>query len=119
MNPNRCYFPAVQTLVDQRKDASEQWLRAWFRTADAPGYDYAMEIFKAIMDGKESGGGPHDDYYDCSWEFREYGDDNKYIITFGSDAHASIPGELWDHVATVLGRDVPEKLRGTNFSCSC
>lgn len=43
--------------------------------------------------------------------------DDEYILVRGSDAHADIPPEFWDHLQIVTGRNFAH--RADFFSCSC
>lgn len=96
-------FPAVAVTAEgaqavaSAKDISEKWLRDWCSANDCPGYDAVLERVQA------------GDYH-SSWS-------DEYFHFDGSDAHAEIPAEFWQHMAIVTGQkfDAPP----TSFSCSC
>lgn len=83
--------------AEDKKAASEKWLREFCAGADCPGYE---AVIGQIMAGNPD-----------SW-----GDD-EYLHFDGSDAHGEIPDEFWTHVENVLGHPVATKQK--YFSCSC
>lgn len=50
---------------------------------------------------------------------RDYLDHDEYLIEGGRWEGFGIPEDFWDHFQTVTGRAVPERDRGSFFSCSC
>ncbi len=81
---------------EERKAASERWLRDFVSHADCPSYEAV--IAAAIGEGS-----------------RQF--DSEHLHFDGQDAHGEIPPEFWDHVEIVTGRKITE--RATWFSCSC
>lgn len=103
-------FPASQETVapvgitasmeaeQRRKDASEQWLRAWIESADCPDFDTTIHTMMAQRNG-------------VSWE-------NNYVHFDGRDAHGEIPAEAWLHLGIFMDVDLSGD-RPSYFSCSC
>jgi hypothetical protein len=92
------------------KAASEAWLKAFISTHDCPDYE---SVIKTILgDGERVGLGDDDD--DCYGRF-----DGEQLIFIGTDAHATIPPEFWDHVEVVTGMKISSDNRPEYFSCSC
>lgn len=100
-------FGEDDTVKSVSKEESEKWLREWCETHDAPDYDTVMEIIQGTLPN-----GPINEYYSTRYDY-----DWDYIVTYGSDAHAKIPPEFWDHVKNVIGKE--PKYRSGYFSCSC
>jgi len=97
------------TISDEKRAASEAWLRQWIRNADCPDYDTVMKAaLGEPVDGVED--------YGSAYRIEDYGD-GPMLFFSGRDAHSSIPDEFWDHVEIVTGRKVP--VRAVGFSCSC
>lgn len=86
------------------KAASEDWLRNWCNSNDAPDYETLMDGLLGKM--------PEDEDYGYVG-VRHEGD---YLISIGSDAHCDIPSEFWTHVEIVTGQKFEH---ATHFSCSC
>lgn len=91
-------------MPDNRKAASEAWLRNFCETEDCPGYETVME---AVTNDKEEGGDGNFGW----WK------EDDYIGFRGIDAHASIPPEFWEHVENVIGRKLSK--HQSSFTCSC
>lgn len=84
------------------REASEQWLREFCRTADCPRYEILMLAINGASVDPE--------------DFR-YRIDDEYFFFGGIDAHADIPPEFWMHVENVTGE--PCRHRPRMFTCSC
>ena len=78
---------------------------------DCPDYDTVIKI----ATGQHIEGGFRG-YGDPAYEVLDYGD-GAYILLHGTDAHAPIPDEFWDHVERATGVKPPVRAKG--FSCSC
>ncbi len=95
--------PAFEKKVESPVSVdSEAWLRSFCETADCPKYERVMELIEKGEIKEEYG----TSYYD-----------EEYLHFSGSDAHATIPPEFWNHVEVVLGKKIGK--RPTYFSCSC
>lgn len=82
-----------ETMIVQRdQDVSEKWLRSYC-AREYMNYDILLSSAE------------------------DYNGNKEYLHISGSDAHGSIPPELWDHLETILGRKFTQ--RATYFSCSC
>ncbi len=86
--------------------ASEQWLREWCSSNDAPRYETLMRIITGVDNGADD----HNDYVTG-------GVYERYVSIFGGEWHADIPDEFWNHVEVVTGQ--PQVRRPSGFSCSC
>jgi len=94
--------------------ASEEWLRNWCAGSEIS-YDELIEVSAngvVPMNDKEM----EEHYGRYSWTFDSYGSD-RYLFSHGSDAHSSIPAEVWDHVRNVIGKE--PFMRADHFTCSC
>jgi len=90
-------------VSDEKKDASEKWLRDFCAKADCPGYEAVMQAVEGYFESDDGYGGGYID--------------GEYMHFKGSDAHGEIPPEFWTHYEVVTGkkpRHTPEW-----FSCSC
>ncbi len=83
------------------KEKSEEWLRHWCDTNDVPAYESIIEGLLNSHGGDDYGHVVHQ---------------GEYLLSHGSEAHAEIPNEFWDHIEIVTGKVFP---RATHFSCSC
>lgn len=77
---------------------SEQWLKDIAGTGEYPSYE---ALIAAVRYREEE---------------KDFGD---YLHIDGEDASGEIKPEFWDHVETVLGKDIPIEHRAKYFSCSC
>jgi hypothetical protein len=93
------------TLTQNAKAKSEEWLRAWCASNDAPNYE---EVIAGLMGQGISA----DKYGDRHGVIHE----GEYLISYGSDAHCEIPDEFWHHIKIVTGKTFEH---ATHFSCSC
>lgn len=50
---------------------------------------------------------------------KNYLDHDEWMIDGGKWEGVSVPDEFWDHFEVMTGRKVPNKDRGSFFSCSC
>jgi hypothetical protein len=89
-------------VPSDRKARSEEWLRNYLQTADAPSYETIIAVAIKGADGEG--------YY------RSYMD-GEYFHVGGHDASGNIPPEFWDHVENIIGKKVSG--RPSYFSCSC
>lgn len=88
-------FPSVvapASAVALDRTTAEEWLRNWCRTRGECTYAELMDALDHWI-----------------------GDD--YLTIYGSDAHGSIPAEVWPYIEVVTGRQFPRP--PTYFSCSC
>jgi hypothetical protein len=90
----------VSYVPPSAKLQSEEWLRAFVARSDCPSYERVLALATTRADMED-----------------EYPDDEGLLV-LGSDAHATIPPEFWDHVENVIGRPIRGK-RATYFTCSC
>ncbi|MCW5720736.1 MAG: hypothetical protein KIS86_06300 [Devosia sp.] len=89
-------------------DASRAWVNNWLSGADQP-LETVDELIVVIEGGSVGDG----DYYTVKlsdW-------DSNAIHSTGSDAHAHIPQELWDHMEVVMQKRIQK--RPEYFSCGC
>ena len=100
----------AQAVAERLTGASEQWIREFCRTSDAPDFDLLMKAIKS-KDGHASTSGD-DDYDGYSVSIND-----SYISVGGRDASGSIPSEFWDHVEKITGKKWEK--RPEYFSCSC
>jgi hypothetical protein len=102
---------ALKELAKNREyAASEAWLRNWCRQSGEISYD---DLIAVAVDGEVVRGGEDLEYYGgCRWALTDYG-----LMSYGADAYASIPPELWDHVKVVTG--VEPAHRPDSLGCSC
>jgi hypothetical protein len=98
----------VQSHEEERRKASEAWLRNFCAHADCPGYEAVMRVLQACADVDETEG-------EYGFGCHEYS--HEYLHFAGYDAHGEIPPSFWDHAEIVLGRKLHK--RPTYFSCSC
>jgi hypothetical protein len=83
----------VTKAMAPARSASEQWLRTWVASNDLPDYDRVIE---AALDA-----------------------DGSSVFLGDYDSSAVIPGEFWDHLEVVSGRQFPATERPEYFSCAC
>ncbi len=80
--------------TDAERAASEEWLRQYIASHDAPDYH---TLIAATVEAQYAG--------------------TDYLYIRGQDAHGEIPDEVYDHIERVIGE--PLENRPGWFSCSC
>lgn len=101
--------PTVPAPIDdERKRASEAWLRDFIASHDCPDYEVVMAAATGQHHLNFGDGG-----YLCSTN------DGEFLHFGGHDAHGEIPPEFWHHVEIVSGKKIPDSDRAEYFSCSC
>lgn len=104
--------------------AAVSWLESFTKEADCPGYEDTVSAAIGINlyenqkeDDIEINGRVYDmsGYYEAG--LRDWGE--QYLHFGGRDAHGEIPTEFWDHVSTVIAKQLPPESRASSFSCSC
>jgi hypothetical protein len=110
-SPSQTVFTEEEEMKIKRVNGiisgSEQWLRNFCANNDCPSYETVMEV---VMSDEDQG--DIDEDYGHTWKKND-----DYIVFYGTDAHASIPDEFWEHVEAVTGKRFTT--RPTHFSCSC
>jgi hypothetical protein len=100
--------PADSARDEDRKRASEEWLREFVRSSNCPDYDTVMAAATGQHHRNSLGDGEHSS-----------SNDGEYLHFDGRDAHGEIPSEFWDHVEIVSGKKIPSGKRAPYFSCGC
>lgn len=85
-------FPPEGQIADADADRSEDWLREFIDTHDAPSY---RTLIAAALSN----------------------DNDDFLFIGGEDARGEIPSEVWHHIEVVTGQKI--KHRPSHFSCSC
>jgi hypothetical protein len=98
----------IRAVEEKLSRTSENWLRNWCAHNDCPDYETVMEVVTSDKDSSDDRNGDED----YGWS-----KDDERIYFRGTDAHAEIPDEFWDHVENVTGKKC--NIRPTYFTCSC
>lgn len=60
-----------------------------------------------------------EDYNEVIWRAKDYIHSGEYWIEGGRFEGEYVPAEFWEHFEIATGEKVPDKRRGSFFSCSC
>jgi hypothetical protein len=93
---------------NQEVFSSEQWLLNWCKQNGEISYNDLLEVARTGEVQKPD----DDEYYGQRWSLEDYA-----LMSYGQDAYASIPPELWDHVKNVIGQE--PVARPDSMGCSC
>jgi hypothetical protein len=93
---------------NQEVFSSEQWLLNWCKQNGEISYNDLLEVARTGEVQKPD----DDEYYGQRWSLEDYA-----LMSYGQDAYASIPPELWDHVKNVIGQE--PVARPDSMCCSC